>query len=269
MFIFYLRKKKFNVVFLFHRSFTRALICYLAGIKRRIGYKRKKTDFLLTDKVEIPNSSLHRAEYFTNLVAAVGINPIDKCYDFYIDEEAVRKNIEMLSENGITQEDNYVVLNPGGNWDPKRWPAGSYAQLADKILQNLKLNVVISGAKKDVGLAENIKSQMQGKAVILTGKTNLKELGALFKGARAVISADSGPMHLAAALNVPVIALFGPTSPHITGPYGKSRHIILQKDVGCQIPCYEVTCPDNKCMKAISVNEVFEALKSILSDYAK
>ena len=81
-----------------------------------------------------------------------------------------------------------------------------------------------------------------------------------------LISADSGPMHLASALGTPVVAIFGPTSPQVTGPYNKkAQHIILRKDVGCLVPCYEVDCPDNKCMKAVTVDEVFDAVKKTLN----
>lgn len=269
-FIVSLRKENFDTVFLFHRSFTRVAVCYLAGIKRRIGYYRKKTGFLLTDKFEIPDNSLHRAEYFINLINKTGIESKDKRYEFFINSKAVDRVVDLLAKFGITREDNYIVINPGGNWNPKRWPVEYYAQLADRISQSPGMKIVVSGAKKDISLSQRINSKMKNEAIILAGETNLKELGALLKGARVVISADSGPMHLAAALGVPVVAIFGPTSPQITGPYNpQAEHIILQKDVGCPVPCYEVSCADNKCMKAVTVDEVFKAVKKILNSDAK
>lgn len=269
-FIVSLRKENFDTVFLFHRSFTRAIICYLAGIKRRVGYYREKTGFLLTDKVETPDNSLHRAEFFINLISKTGIETKDKRYEFFINPKAVDKVVDLLAKAGITREDNYIAINPGGNWDPKRWPAEYYAQLADRISQEIGVKIVVLGAKKDIGLAQRINSKMRNEAIILAGETNLKELGALLKMAKVVVSADSGPMHLAAALGVPVVAIFGPTTPRITGPFNpQAEHIILQKDVGCPVPCYEVSCVDNKCMKAITVDEVFKAVKKILNSDVK
>ena len=265
-FMFSLRERKFDAVFLFHRSFTRALICYLAGIKRRIGYYRKKTAFLLTDKIEMPDNGLHRAEYYISLIDKVGIEAKDKNYEFFTTSQAEQEVVKLLAKDHITKEDNYIVINPGGNWDPKRWPAENYARLADKMMQELKYKIVISGAKKDIVLSQEISSEIKNEVVVLAGKTDLNELGALLKRASVVISADSGPMHLASALGTPVVAIFGPTSPQVTGPYNKkAQHIILRKDVGCLVPCYEVDCPDNKCMKAVTVDEVFNAVKKTLN----
>ncbi len=266
-FIVFLRKKNFDTVFLFHRSFTRALICYLAGIKRSVGYYRKKVRFLITDKVDPPTNDLHRAEYYINLINKVGIEAKHKKCEFFVDSKAMSMIADLLVKAKIERGTNYIVINPGGNWDLKRWPAENYVQLADRIMQELKYKIIISGAKKDIDLAQTINSKLKNKALILVGKTNLNELGALLKGANVVVSADSGPMHLANALGTSVVAIFGPTSPQITGPYNINvEHIILQKDVGCLVPCYEVNCTDNKCMKAITADEVFEAVKKILNN---
>jgi lipopolysaccharide heptosyltransferase II len=264
-FILKLRKKKFDTVILFHRSFTRLLICYLAGIKRRIGYYRKKGGFLLTDKIELPGKQVHRAEYFTRLVSSLGIEIKEKSYEFFINQDSYNKVEDILSKEGLQPNEKIIVLNPGGNWVLKRWPIENFAKLADKINKELNMKVVISGASKDIELADKIVSKMKTKAFILAGRTDLKELAALFKMADAVVSADSGPMHLAVAAGSPVVAIFGPTSPKITGPYStKGVYLILQRDTGCTIPCYELTCQDNKCMKAVTYEDAFNAIKKLL-----
>lgn len=269
-FILFLRKEKYDTVFFFHRSFTRALICYLAGIKKRIGYNRKKVGFLLTDKIEAPDDDLHRAEYYINLVNKAKIEAKDKCYEFFVNSDSVNKLDEMLAKYQITKDMKYIVINPGGNWAPKRWPVENYIKLAKKIHQELNYKIIISGAKKDVDSAQLIKSKMKDEVIVLAGETDLGELGALLKRASLVISADSGPMHLAVALGTPVVTIFGPTSPEITGPYNaKTKYTILQKDVGCVVPCYDVNCPDNKCMKSITVDEVYNAVERLLNDNQK
>ncbi|MFH1338595.1 MAG: glycosyltransferase family 9 protein, partial [Candidatus Omnitrophota bacterium] len=90
------------------------------------------------------------------------------------------------------------------------------------------------------------------------------QLGALMEKADAVISADSGPMHIAAAVGAKVVALFGPTSPKITGPYPPQNHIVIYKDIGCKVPCYDSACKDYRCMQAITVEEVLEKIESLL-----
>ena len=98
---------------------------------------------------------------------------------------------------------------------------------------------------------------------MILGKTNIKQLGALMERADVVISGDSGPMHIASAVGSNVVALFGPTSPAVTGPRGEGKHIVIQKDVGCKIPCYQPGCQSYKCMKAIEVNDILDAVKEI------
>ena len=124
---------------------------------------------------------------------------------------------------------------------------------------------MISGAKKDITLAEEIRSAMKNKPVISCGKTNLKELGALLERASLVVANDSGPMHLAVAMGTKTIALFGPTSPKLTGPYGKGSYRIISKNEECDIPCYDVTCTDNRCMALITVEDVFKEAENMLA----
>ena len=113
--------------------------------------------------------------------------------------------------------------------------------------------------EKDISIAESIATLMHHKVVILTGKTTLKQFGALCKRAGLVISADSGPLHIACAVGARVIGLFGPTSPKITGPRGPHCKVIW-KDVGCKVPCYDQRCKHYKCMEAITVDDVLKEI---------
>ncbi len=260
-----LQKKKFDTVYLFHRSFTRLMLMVMASIPNRIGYKAKKRSSLfLTKKIPLPKAKIHRVEYFLNIIRAGGIPCPDMNYEFFIDSQS-RKRIKLMLDNaGIKKEDFPVVLNPGGNWLLKRWVPERFIELANALIRDFNAKIIISGSEKDVALAESIAAKLTQKPLIACGKTTLKELGALLEASSLFISADSGPMHIAASLGVPVLALFGPTSPDITGPIGKGVIKIIHKDVGCQIPCYKVDCLDNRCMKAISVSDCLEAVGSIL-----
>ncbi|MDP3143172.1 MAG: lipopolysaccharide heptosyltransferase II [Candidatus Omnitrophota bacterium] len=264
-FISRLKKERFDIVFLLHRSFTRALIVYLAGIAQRIGYYTKKRAFLLTQAIDAPlvDSNLHRMDYYLNIVESAGIKIEDRNYQFFVSDEDRNFAANLLTENGVGRPDFLAVLNPGGNWDLKHWPKEKFAFLTDKLISEFNARVAIVGAAKDISLALEIANLMQNKPIILAGKTNLKQLGALLERANVMVSADSGPMHIACAVGTPTIILFGPTSQEITGPKGKGKCIIIQKDTGCKIPCYKLDCPDNRCMKIISVEEVVEEIRKL------
>ena len=256
-----LRKEKFNIAFILHRSKTRAFITFMAGIKERVGYDTKRRGFLLTKRLRVPEKIPHRVEYFLQLAKAAGADTSKKDYEFFITESDKKRSVRILEQAGVNANDRIVALNPGGNWNPKRWPAERFAELADSLVEKYGVAILITGAKKDMALADKISAGMKNKAISICGKTAIRELASVFKKVRLVISGDSGPMHIAVGVEANVVALFGPTSADITGPYGKGNYIILKKDVGCPVPCYDLACKDNKCMKAISVDDVLNAIK--------
>jgi lipopolysaccharide heptosyltransferase II len=263
-FILELRRKRFDAVFLFHRSLTRTLITFFAGIPQRVGYTNLKRGFLLTKRIPLPpKDTIHRSDNFSQIVEAFGIRVDDSHYEFFISDKSRSFIRDFLKKEGISDTDFLVVINPGANWDLKRWPRENFAELSDRLVEYFNAKIVISGAEKDLSLATDISNMMKAKPIIVAGKTTFKQLGALMERANLVISADSGPMHLAAAVGKNLIALFGPTDPKITGPRGRANTIVIQKDVGCKIPCYELDCKDNLCMKAISVEDVLLEVRKI------
>ena len=259
-----LRSKHFDTAFILHRSFTKALLTFLAGIPERIGYATKNRARLLTKAIEEDDYEIHKVEYFLNLARAVGIKPKNLSYEFFIKNSDRNYIADILKREGVVEKDIIVTICPGGNWDPKRWPEESFAKLSDALIEKFGAKIAIAGAKKDVKLAMDIKSIMKNKPVIMCGNTSLKQLGALFERSRLVIANDTGPMHIAVAAGSKVIALFGPTSPKITGPYGGGNYRVISKDIGCEVPCYDVTCSDNKCMSAITVEDVFKEAEKML-----
>ncbi|MCX5668243.1 MAG: lipopolysaccharide heptosyltransferase II [Candidatus Omnitrophica bacterium] len=278
--ILYLRKRSFDMAFILHRSFTKALLTYLSGIKERIGYPTKSRGFLLTRTIGLPEEEVHKVEYFLGLARGYGIKVSENSYEFFVqdaDRESMKK---FLKSRGVTDKDRLIVLCPGGNWAPKRWPKKNFARLADMLAEGLSAKIVLSGAKKDSVLVEEIRLVMKSIPVISCGETTLKELGALLERADLVVANDSGPMHLAVAMKSNVIALFGPTSPGLTGPYGKGNYRVIWKTEGCdpstgsgshpealegcEVPCYDVTCADNRCMALITVEDVFREAEGLL-----
>lgn len=264
-FVQFLRSKKFNTVFLLHRSFTRALLCRLAGIPERIGYYTKKRGFLLTKHIApLSKDALHRIDYYLNIIEKAGLEVEDRYPEFFISDKDISFIDGFLNKNAIHENDLLVAINPGGNWLPKRWPGEYWAILADKLIAEFGAKVIVTGAPQDLALALSIKALMKEKPIIAAAVFNLKQLGALCKRIDLFITADTGPLHIANAVGTKgIIALFGPTSPGITGPYPLKNIVVLSRDVGCKIPCYLAHCKDNRCMKAITVEDVVEEIKKL------
>jgi len=261
--IYGLRRKHFDTVYILHRSFTKALIGYLTGAKTRIGYPTKNRGRLLTKAVEEPEIGAHSADIFLNLAGEPADKVKERRYEFFIKDADRRYIKDLLCARGIGADDKFIALCPGGNWDPKRWPKENFAAVSDILAGKYGVKIVITGGVKEKGLAESIRGIMKTPAVVTCGETNLKQLGAIFERSHLVVANDTGSMHIAVAMGAKVIALFGPTSPEITGPYGAGNYRVVKSSVECDIPCYDVTCRDNRCMRSISVDEVFAKAKDI------
>lgn len=260
-----LRDRHFDIVYLLHRSLTRALISRLARIPERIGYYTKKRGFLLTQKILPPCvDAVHRIDYYLNIIAKSGLVIHDRHSEFYVSAAHTKKVEHFLQEEGVSSGDFCVGINPGGNWDPKRWPVESWAATADQLIRQLHAKVIITGDKKDISLAGRIQSLMKEKPIIAAGVLNIKEFAALCQRFDVFISADTGPLHIANAVGTKnIIALFGPTHPDITGPVPAERVTIIQKKADCLIPCYVVDCADNRCMKLITSDDVVHEVAKI------
>jgi len=259
-----LRRKRFGAAYILHRSFTRALMTYLSGINQRIGYDTKKRGFLLTKAIDETVPAVHRVEYFLKIASSCGAETADKDYEFFVRPQERQRIGRLLKDKRIKKTDVVAALNPGGNWPPKRWPKEYFARLADRLSNELNVKAVITGAPKDLRLAEDIVSLSQTRPASACGQTSIKELAALLERSNIVISSDTGPMHIALSVKTKVITLFGPTSEGITGPYGSGDYTVIKKDVGCPVPCYNFNCRDYRCMRAITVDEVFDKAREML-----
>lgn len=261
-FIKYLKTKNFDTAFFIHRSFTRAFVCFLAGIKNRIGFKRLKNSFILTNKIIPPPKNIHRQDYYFFLFEAMGISITDRMPQVF-PMPRFKDKFNTILDEAKSKYSCIIGVNPSANWLLKRWPTANFAQLSDRLARELKCAVFFIGAEKDRIIVEEVISKMNEHSYSLCGKTNIKELAALMQEMALFISNDSGPAHLAAALGINTLVLFGPTSADITSPRGKCVKII-KKDVACAIPCYKLNCKDNTCMTAITVDEVFAEARNVL-----
>ena len=156
-----------------------------------------------------------------------------------------------------------IVMHPGTRWPSKHWPAASFAALADALRQEYGAKIVFTGSAADQPLIARLRAAMQTPALDLSGQTDLHDLARLFYHADAAVTTDTGPMHLAAAVGTPVAAIFGPTAPWRTGPYGR-QHQVIRRAAACS-PCRQRHCPDPFCLTDLPVADVLTAVKTLLN----
>jgi ADP-heptose:LPS heptosyltransferase len=200
------------------------------------------------------------------VIEACGIKVLERSCCLRVGRDVCESIAQKLRLKGLKGDERIVVLHTGGNWEQKQWPAPHFAALTARLIRELGLTVVLSGAAADLSRVRSMALDSGCDPVVMAGETDIRELAALFKRSHMVVSADSGPLHLASAVGANVLAIFGPTRPEITGPRGQGRIRVLSRDAGCnRAPCYYLECPDNRCMKALTVDDVFQTFK-ILKD---
>ena len=155
-----------------------------------------------------------------------------------------------------------IIMHPGTRWPTKCWLPESFASLADALIRERSARVVFTGSRSDRPLIAGIHAAMASPAMDLSGRTDLPTLARLFYHADAAVTTDTGPMHLAAAVGTPVAAVFGPTAPWRTGPFG-SQHRVIRTDISCS-PCFQRHCPNPECLTGLGVPEVLAAVNDIL-----
>ncbi len=267
-FAFELRKKKFDRAFMLHPTNRVHLISYLAGIPERIGYDRKLAIFL-TKKIPHlkENGKKHELEYTLDLLNSTGIEAKDKELFVPIHEKDIGKIEKILEEYHVGKNVPLVAVNPGASSVSKRWPAKNFASVCDSLAKKYKARILIVSNNKNTEFAKVLAIGMEYEPVNLAGRTTVGELAAMLSKCRLFISNDSGPVHIACAVGVPVISIFGRKNPGLSpkrwGPTGE-KSVVLHKDVGCD-PCFAEACKIGfKCLEAITPAEVLKAAEELL-----
>lgn len=262
-----IKKSNFDIGILFTNSFSSAFLFFLAGVKRCIGYKTDLRSLFLSNGIPLPKNldRLHQRDYYLEIVkkfvpgTGTPKNPV-----LYLTNEEIDKAESVLENLGIYKNTKIIGMCPGASYgSAKMWQEENFKLLAEKITKNTNTKILIFGSNEEKELGEIIRENIED-AINLCGRTTIREMMALLKKCDVVITNDSGPMHVTAALNVPVVAIFGPTSTDRTSPLGPS--LIIKKEVSCA-PCKYRICPlrNHECMEKISIEEVFEAVKIVLS----
>lgn len=262
-----LRRQQFDLAVLLQNAFEAALITWLAGIRRRYGYVTDGRAFLLTDPVARPDRAtlVHQVHYYWDLLMPLGVTGSPSVPSLAVSENETRAMDERLEELGIGRDDLIVGVNPGSTYgSAKRWLPERYAEAALRVCRQIEqqqkraVSVVILGAKGEEALGYSVADRLTVRSAVLSGRTTIRELMAATKRCAILLTNDTGPMHLAAAFAVPVVAVFGPTDWKTTAPYGWEASIVRQP-VDCA-PCLLRECPiDHRCMTGVTVDMVTQA----------
>ena len=305
-----LRKERFDVALIFPNSLRSALEVWLAGIPGRIGYAGNCRSSFLTQPVDYPRDGLrlrrlsvrevkhlirpnarapvppvashhkHQVHDYLGLAAVLGANPSPLTPSLKVAPEEITAAMAVclstaLPENSIARpssEPFWLGINPSAAYGPaKCWPLESFVQVARDICNRFPNALWLGfGTPDQRHICQRIADSSGVRAINLAGKTSLRQLMALLAKCRVLLTNDSGPMHVAAALGVPVVVPFGSTSPELTGPgfAGDPRHLLLRGAAPCA-PCFRRTCPiDFRCMMGIVPEQVIQALLQVLDDRA-
>jgi heptosyltransferase-2 len=266
------RRKQFECAVLFQNAFEAAAIAWAAGIPSRIGYDTDGRSCLLSESVPIPNGTTrHHIQYYQRLVTAITHSPgKDRAPQLFLSPEMKRACARQFPDVFLPSDSMLIGINPGSVYgSAKRWIPERFAEVGDTLVERMTgefpgtplVRCVLIGGKGEELLAQTIARRMRYEPIVLSGRTTIQELMGVLTRCSVLVTNDTGPMHMAQALGVPVAAVFGSTDPSRTGPHGQSQGAI-KASVRCA-PCLLRACPiDHRCMTQVSVEQVVEVALS-------
>jgi heptosyltransferase-2 len=264
-----LRNEKFDLAILLQNAFEAAWLAWRAGIPQRVGYARDGRGLLLTKPVRAPGENeipRHESHYYLELIHRAGwiesrgeIAPIR----LQVPSAAREAAQTSLSRAGARKDAWRCAIAPGASYGAaKCWPPERFAALADRLISECGADVILFGTPSEKEMAARIRSAMKCNPISLVGQTSMRDLAAFVSACSIFIGNDSGAMHVAAAVGLPVIGIFGPTDPEGTAPL-TPQFTLIREPVSCS-PCFLRSCPvDHRCMTRISVDAVFSAAQQI------
>lgn len=259
-----LRAQRFGLAILLQNAIEAAIIARLAGIPVRAGYPTDGRRLLLNCSVVLRDEDklIHHTKYYLQLVQRLGIGDGQGELLLHCNDD------ELNWARSILQSDNVITLNPGAAYgSAKRWIPERFATVADTLAQRYDARILLTGGPGEVEIGRDIENEMDSPAINMIGKTSVRQMMSLLAISRLVISNDSGPMHVASAFNIPIVAVFGPTD-HTTTCPASENFIVVRKETDCA-PCLLRQCPiDHRCMTAISADDVVDAAVRLLEGSA-
>ncbi|MDT3779543.1 lipopolysaccharide heptosyltransferase II [Nitrospira sp. MA-1] len=266
------KSKQFDRAVLFQNAFEAAFIAWVAGIPSRIGYATDGRGWLLSEPVPKPEQPhLHDTEYYQEIVKAITHSSGKGCTpQLFLSPEVKNACAGQFPEVFLPSGSLVIGINPGSVYgSAKRWMPERFAEVGDRLVERLTkeypdsplVRCVLIGGKGEEELGQDIARRMQYEPIVLSGRTTIQELMGILTRCSVLVTNDTGPMHVAQALGVPVAAVFGSTDPLTTSPHGQSRGVVTAS-VRCA-PCLLRACPiDHRCMTQVSVKQVLEVALS-------
>jgi heptosyltransferase-2 len=260
-----LKQEHYDLGILLTNSLSSALWFWCGNVHNRIGYATHWRKWLLNYAIDFPAQRDHQHLVITYkmLLEPLGISVSQTPPCLYINPQEQQAAREKLAQHGVEASDLLIGINPGAAYgSAKCWLPERFKQLSQRLLDYPNLKIIFFGDKAGAPLVETICANLPSRVLNLAGKTSLRELIALIQTCHLFLTNDSGPMHVASALGIPLIALFGSTSDTTTGPYQGGR--VIHKRVPCS-PCYRRECPiDFRCMTRIEVQDVYQEIQNFL-----
>ena len=261
-----LRAERFDLVVDLQGLFRSAAIGRLSGSSLLVGFAngREGSPWFYSKRVPVPQLEMHAVDRYLLVAEAVGAGESGAPeFRFRIPKTDHDEVDRLLSRSGVPSGTSWVAMNVSARWPTKRWPAESFAEVADRLRQDGCGAVVMIGGPEERAEVAAVSAMMKTPAIDLTGATTVGLLPALLSKASLLMTNDSGPMHIAAAVGTPVVALFGPTSAVRTGPYGMG-HSVLTGKVPCS-PCFSRTCHNTQpleCLRTVLPEQVLAAARA-------
>lgn len=266
-----LRGQKFDAALLFQNAFDAAWLVWRAGVPERIGYARDGRSFLLTKPIAVPRTGEippHEKFYYLELLRRAGwidSLPDESFISLNVSESSRQRAEEFLVQFGVRSGSPRIAIGAGASYgSAKCWPPSRFAELVNRLQSETDSDVILFGAAAEAAVTRAISSELRRPPIDLAEKTSIADLPALLSQCHLFIGNDSGAMHVAAGVGLPVVAVFGPTDPYGTAPV-TPRHTIVQQKPYCS-PCFLRHCPtDHRCMRAITPEMVEAAAKPWLA----
>ena len=257
-----IRNERYDAAFVLKRSLSSALLVRLAGVPRRIGFDTEGRGLLLTDRVAYRQDQ-HEVLNFLDCLSVLDVPIGSTALELWPTPENDKKVAAIMAQAGWKYDDLKVIIHAVASLPAKQWPLDRFAAVMTVLRDQHHARFVYTGSAGDAALYRSIEKLGPFNGLDLCGVTNVRENLSVYKKADLFFGVDSGPMHMAAAMGVPVVALFGPTDERKWGPWGEG-HTVITKRLSCY-PCKPHKCADNECMKQISVEDALDAVEKHLS----
>ncbi len=262
-----IRKEKYDLIIDLWSNPRSAQITFLSGAKYRLGYSYRGRRYAYNIKADAGRGDLHSAEHNLELLKAIDVPITSKNIHYHINKNSLEKADRFIKELKLINK-TIIGIIPSGGWESKRCDAEKWIEICRGLINKFEVSLFLLWGPGDERDVEKIKSELRDEIDVAPG-TNVDEMAALINNCNLIIANDSGPMHIAAALDVPTLGLFGPTDPEKHGPYNANSDYIIKDDLHCII-CNKLTCPyDHECMKELPIEEVIIKVEQLAKSFLK